>query len=206
MKFLSAFLDQFCLFRFMRRSGLWLMSFCRGFSARVCRYAKNNKMKKIEGHRLGYLKLRECLDWCQKIGIKVVTCYAFSIDNYKRPQEEVQSLMRLAKEKFREMKDENNRETSERKRAKVRIRILGKAELLPPDIQQIVEEMNRKFENEARRYQGASSDQPLILNICFSYGSFDEMTDAVNQLVESRPSPDSVPNLSVQSLEDRMQT
>lgn len=64
------------------------------------RFAKKNNVKKIEGHTKGFDKLAETLQWCLDLGIPEVTVYAFSIENFKRSPEEVETLMSLAKEKF----------------------------------------------------------------------------------------------------------
>lgn len=67
------------------------------------RYARDKLEKPITGHRDGYYKLKQMLDYCRILRVKVVTVYAFSIDNFNRPQHEVDSLMDLAAEKFVEM-------------------------------------------------------------------------------------------------------
>jgi len=67
------------------------------------RWAKKKCQEPIHGHRLGFDKMKEALRWCLELGVRVVTVYAFSIDNFKRPQDEVDSLMELSKEKFDEM-------------------------------------------------------------------------------------------------------
>lgn len=67
------------------------------FSSKPCRYARKRKIEVGDGHALGFEKLRETLDWCLDLGVEVVTVYAFSIENFKRSQEEVNTLMELAK-------------------------------------------------------------------------------------------------------------
>ncbi|RKO83872.1 Decaprenyl diphosphate synthase-like protein, partial [Blyttiomyces helicus] len=63
------------------------------------RFAKKLNVRTPEGHAVGSRKLEETLEWCLQLGVKVVTVYAFSIENFKRPQEEVDFLMNLAREK-----------------------------------------------------------------------------------------------------------
>lgn len=53
------------------------------------RYATKTKVEKVEGHSKGFEKLAECLQWCRELGVKEVTVYAFSIENFKRSKEEV---------------------------------------------------------------------------------------------------------------------
>ena len=69
------------------------------------RYAQHKGVQKIKGHEEGLDKLLEVLEWCLKLGIKVVTVYAFSIDNFNRPQEEVDGIMNLAEEKFAKLSE-----------------------------------------------------------------------------------------------------
>jgi ditrans,polycis-polyprenyl diphosphate synthase len=64
------------------------------------RFARGKGLSVPEGHKQGYMKLQETLQWCLRLGVKVVTVYAFSIDNFNRTQDEVDALMNLAEEKF----------------------------------------------------------------------------------------------------------
>uniref|UniRef100_H2YIH2 Alkyl transferase n=1 Tax=Ciona savignyi TaxID=51511 RepID=H2YIH2_CIOSA len=64
------------------------------------RYAVKKHVERIEGHSQGFDKLAEVLQWCQELGVKEVTVYAFSAENFKRSKEEVNSLMELARSKF----------------------------------------------------------------------------------------------------------
>lgn len=66
------------------------------------------KVKRDEGHTMGFTKLTETLQWCSQMGIKEVTVYAFSIENFKRSQDEVDTLMELAREKYNAVIDEKD--------------------------------------------------------------------------------------------------
>lgn len=70
------------------------------------RYAKTAHVQNIVGHMKGFDKLAETLQWCKELGIKEVTVYAFSIENFKRSKEEVDALMTLAREKFEKLLEE----------------------------------------------------------------------------------------------------
>lgn len=70
------------------------------------RYARTHHMEKIQGHKSGFDKLIEALSWCFTIEIKEVTVYAFSIENFKRSEDEVNGLFDLAREKFQKLLDE----------------------------------------------------------------------------------------------------
>eukprot|EP00126_Sphaerothecum_destruens_P002008 Sdes_comp15456_c0_seq1m4354 len=64
------------------------------------RYAKQMHVETCTGHSLGYYKLEETLNWCLQLGVKSVTVYAFSLENFNRNQAEVDGLMKLALDKF----------------------------------------------------------------------------------------------------------
>lgn len=86
------------------------------------RYANKTQVKRKEGHNKGFEKLAECLQWCREFGIREVTVYAFSIENFKRSKEEVDTLMELAREKYKKLLEEKERLMEEG----VRIRVIGK--------------------------------------------------------------------------------
>ena len=101
------------------------------------RYAKKHRLH--NGHVFGFEKLHEALEWCYDVGIRNVTVYAFSIENFKRPKEEVELLMTLAKEKFEYMLTKSYL----MKRNKVVVRVLGDLELLPQDLQILIKKVER---------------------------------------------------------------
>lgn len=132
------------------------------------RYAKAKNIDRIQGHVSGFEKLTEILDWCRELGINEVTVYAFSIENFKRTEEEVQGLMNLATEKFRRLLKEKDLI----KKHGVCIRILGNISLLPPELQQLVAEIMLFSKDHDRAF----------LNVCMAYTSHEEICDAVNTL------------------------
>lgn len=67
------------------------------------RYAEQRHLRKVEGHSFGYSKLIDALEWCLDLGVHCVSVYAFSIDNFKRSGEEVDTLMGLAEQKLAHM-------------------------------------------------------------------------------------------------------
>uniref|UniRef100_A0A3P8ULR0 Alkyl transferase n=1 Tax=Cynoglossus semilaevis TaxID=244447 RepID=A0A3P8ULR0_CYNSE len=98
------------------------------------RFAHINNMERQDGHTQGFNKLAETLRWCKHLNIPEVTVYAFSIENFKRTQEEVDGLMDLARQKFERLLEE--RENLEKHG--VCIRVLGDLNLLPLDLQQAI--------------------------------------------------------------------
>ncbi|XP_026558335.1 dehydrodolichyl diphosphate synthase complex subunit DHDDS [Pseudonaja textilis] len=132
------------------------------------RYAQKHKVKKLEGHSHGFAKLTQTLQWCLSLGIREVTVYAFSIENFKRTQEEVEGLMQLARQKFiRLLEEQENLE-----KHGVCIRILGDLTLLPQDIQELI----------AKVVLATKHYNTCFLNIGFAYTSRQEISNAVKEL------------------------
>lgn len=135
------------------------------------RFATKNSMRKSEGHAKGFEKLSETLQWCLEVGIREVTVYAFSIENFKRTQEEVDTLMGLAREKFEQLLNERDRLHEKG----ICIRVVGNLKLLPLDMQKTVAEavLMTKDNNNA------------ILNVALAYTSRDEIADSVRTIVKA---------------------
>ncbi|XP_043210418.1 dehydrodolichyl diphosphate synthase complex subunit DHDDS-like [Amphibalanus amphitrite] len=132
------------------------------------RYAKRNHIEKTEGHARGFTKLSETLKWCRDLGVTEVTVYAFSIENFRRPQSEIDGIMNLAREKFELLLKERDKLSEHG----VCIRFIGDLSLLPADIQrQTAEVMLMTRNNKAAR-----------LNIAFSYTAREEISRAVRDV------------------------
>ncbi|XP_056640561.1 dehydrodolichyl diphosphate synthase complex subunit DHDDS [Diorhabda sublineata] len=134
------------------------------------RYAKKTNVQKAVGHSKGFEKLAECLHWCRELGIKEVTVYAFSIENFKRSPDEVDALMELAKEKFRKIFEEKDKLMQEG----VCIRVIGNLSLLPEDLRKLIAEAALLTENNTKS----------ILNVAFSYTSREEMTYSLKTILQ----------------------
>ncbi len=130
------------------------------------RWAKKKLLNRISGHIKGVNPVREVVTTCRELGIKVLTLYAFSIENWKRPAEEVHALMELLKEYLQ-------KECAEMVRNNIRLNAIGRIEDLPPDVQAILDETRRKTQ------QG----QGMILNLALSYGGRSEILHAVQGIV-----------------------
>ncbi|KNC21748.1 hypothetical protein FF38_03971 [Lucilia cuprina] len=133
------------------------------------RYANSQHIRKIDGHSKGFDKLADCLRWCLDLGIREVTTFAFSIENYKRSEEEVNGLLDLAREKFSKLLEES----SKLQEHGVRIRVIGNLKLLPVDLQKLIAKAMLLTENNNK----------LFLNVAFSYTSRDEITQAVESVL-----------------------
>ncbi|XP_012263743.1 dehydrodolichyl diphosphate synthase complex subunit DHDDS [Athalia rosae] len=134
------------------------------------RYANRNGVKKIDGHSKGFDKLTETLQWCLELGIPEVTVYAFSIENFKRSEEEVNCLMDLARQKFQNLLDEREKLMEHG----VCIRVIGNLSITPKDVQKLMAEAMLLTKDNNRAF----------LNVAFSYTSRDEITHAVKDVVK----------------------
>ena len=133
------------------------------------RYAKKLKLSSGKGHEKGAEKLFDVVDWCLEFKIKELTLYTFSMQNFNRQKSEVKTLFFLFKKYFTKLKDDkkihNNR---------IRIRIIGRTHLFPPDLQKSIREITEKTKD----YDN------LIINFAMAYGGREEIVDAAKQISE----------------------
>ena len=130
------------------------------------RWAKKKMLNRISGHIKGVDAVREVVETCRELGIKILTLYAFSVENWKRPKEEVTALMGLLKEYLQ-------KETAEMVENNIRLCALGRLEDLPPDVQETLSETIK----ETERCEG------MILNLALSYGGRSEILHAVQTIL-----------------------
>lgn len=131
------------------------------------RWAKKRGLPVIEGHRQGYERFKEIVEYSRQKGVQTVTVYAFSTENWKRTEEEVRGLMDLLRFGI---KSEQNR----LKKENFRIKIIGRVTDLPVDIQESIQ----LAETDTAENTGGQ------LNIAISYGGQAEIVDAVNKALE----------------------
>lgn len=130
------------------------------------RWAQSQGKPRHEGHRAGTENLRRILKACSEFGIKILTIYAFSTENWGRPPAEVAFLMRILETVIdREMEDLHANG--------VQLRHIGHIEGLQPHLQKKVRQAIEKTRNNDR----------LILNVAFNYGGRDEIVSAVRRIV-----------------------
>ena len=143
------------------------------------RWAKNRGLPRQAGHVYGAKVFRTITQYCEKIGINYVTFYAFSTENWKRPQQEIDAIMDLLrdylKESLRDFKKEN-----------IRTLFIGERSALAPDIRELMEEAEASTAHK----------DGMVLNIALNYGGRDELVHAVRSLAEDvkagRLSPDDI--------------
>ena len=131
------------------------------------RWAKRQGLPRSAGHVAGAKTFKTIARYCNKISLEYLTVYAFSTENWKRPQAEVEGIMNLLRDYLKDaenFKDEN-----------IRVRFLGNREPLADDIKELM----LKNENDSKNATG------LNLNIAINYGGRDEITAAVKEIVKS---------------------
>lgn len=131
------------------------------------RWAKQRGLPRVAGHREGAESLREVLKVCAEIGVKYLTVYAFSTENWQRPQEEVDFLMSLFSQTI-------DRELDELIKNRVRLQFLGRLEKFSDSLRKKMEEAMQKTKSGDR----------ITLNVMVNYGGRAEIVDAVSKIVE----------------------
>jgi undecaprenyl diphosphate synthase len=130
------------------------------------RWARLRHKRRVEGHRAGIASVRDVIETSARLGLQVLTLYAFSVENWKRPKSEVSTLMSLLKRYLR-------LELATLLRNNIRFQVIGRMEELGPDVQSELERAMR----DTRHCSG------LLFNIALNYGGRAEITDAVRRLV-----------------------
>ncbi len=131
------------------------------------RWAKKRKMPRSVGHREGSNNLDKIAHFCGEIGIKYLTVYAFSTENWKRPKSEVDTLMDLLLDYLKNAEKHINGRS-------VRIRVIGDTSILRKEIQEQIVRVTKLTENNTG----------LTLNIAINYGGKDEIVHAVKELAK----------------------
>jgi undecaprenyl diphosphate synthase len=129
------------------------------------RWAKLRHKRRVEGHRAGIASVRDVVETSARLGLQVLTLYAFSVENWKRPKTEVSTLMALLKRYLR-------MELDTLLRNNIRFQVIGRMDELPTDVQK---ELQRGMDRTAHA-------TGLLFNIALNYGGRAEITDAVRRL------------------------
>jgi undecaprenyl diphosphate synthase len=130
------------------------------------RWAGKRFLPRVAGHKAGIVSVREAVETSARLGVKWLTLYAFSIENWKRPKSEVEALWRLLRIYLR-------KEIPALIENGVRLRALGRLDVLPEAAQADLENARRQTAHGTR----------MQLNLAINYGGRTEMIDAVNQLI-----------------------
>lgn len=129
------------------------------------RFAKSLNQNLWKGHEYGYKKVGKLLEWCKEQEISELTLYVFSIQNFNRPKEEFDYLMKLflkaANESFKQDTNED-----------LKVRFLGRLSLLPEDVQEAIKKIQEKTKHNSK----------YKLNIAIAYGGREEIEDALKKI------------------------
>ncbi len=129
------------------------------------RWAERRGMPRRYGHRYGAEAFKKIVRYCGDIGIKYVTVYAFSTENWSRPEKEVNSIMRLL-DKYLDECEKSFKDFD------IRMRVIG-------DVSRLDDSLSQKI----RRIEEITKDNSLTLCIAINYGGKDELVHAVNNLI-----------------------
>jgi tritrans,polycis-undecaprenyl-diphosphate synthase [geranylgeranyl-diphosphate specific] len=134
------------------------------------RYAKEFGLLVSEGHEKGREKLESILEWCMELGVRILTVYAFSTENVGRDRDEVEDLMRLFVQNFRNLAEDKRVH-----KHKIRVKVLGQKELLPKDLMEAIE----YAEDQTKDYN------EYFFNIAVGYGGREEIVHAIKKVAEA---------------------
>lgn len=159
------------------------------------RWAKKRGLPRVAGHRRGVETVREIVEDCAEVGVKYLTLYTFSTENWNRPKDEVSTLMRLLLKSLKERLDELNKND-------IKLTCIGNIDSLPSVVQkQLYEDIERTKNNKR-----------MTLNLALSYSGRWELLEAVRKIskkvADGELSPDSVQektiseNLTTKNLPD----
>jgi len=134
------------------------------------RWAKNKGLFSLEGHRKGLDNVQKIGDYCTKKGVKILTLYTFSTENWKRSKKEVNYLMKLL------VKSLSKKNIQEFHKKKIKLQIIGQKERLPQALQKKIKEAEELTKNNKER----------ILNLAISYGGRPEIIQAVKNIIKNK--------------------
>ena len=146
------------------------------------RWAKQRGLPRTAGHAAGGEAFRRIANYCRTLGVKYLTVYAFSTENWKRPQAEIDAIMNLLRDYLKES-------LSDFKHENICTRFIGDRTMLAPDIQELMAEAE----------ESTADKTGMILNIAINYGGRAEIVHALRELVSDGVSPEEITEQSVEA-------
>jgi len=131
------------------------------------RWAKQKGIHTLEGHKQGYNNLLDFSEWCKQRGIKVLTAFGFSTENWNRSKEEVNYLMKLLESCLSDNLAKYNKDG-------VRVKVIGQRERLPKSLQKAIKKTEAATKN----------NQNLFLNLAISYGGKWDILNAIKEIIK----------------------
>ena len=133
------------------------------------RFAKRLMLEPWKGHEYGKEKLKKLFEWCKEFGVRELTLYCFSMQNFNRPKKEFDYLMKIFIDAAKEaLEDKRVREN------KIRIRVIGRKHLLPKEVQLAL----ARLEEATKDYDG------YLINLAIAYGGREEIIDGIKKLAK----------------------
>jgi undecaprenyl diphosphate synthase len=131
------------------------------------RWAARRRLPRVAGHRAGVGPVRSTVETCARLGVRILTLYAFSVENWKRPRAEVETLWRLLRFYLR-------KELPELQKNDIRLQAIGRLDALPPDVRRELDAV----------VDATAANRGLLVNLAINYGGRTEIVDAVNSIIE----------------------
>ncbi len=134
------------------------------------RWAKEKGLPAFEGHRQGLEKVKKAVIWAKNRGIKILTLFVFSTENWRRSKTEVDFLMRLLRQAF------NKKNIQSIHREGIKIQAIGQRERLPKPLQETIKDVEELTKD----------NKGMVLNFALSYGGRAEIAEAVKKIIEKK--------------------
>jgi undecaprenyl diphosphate synthase len=132
------------------------------------RWANRRSLPRVAGHRAGVGPVRSTVETCARLGVKVLTLYAFSVENWKRPRAEVETLWRLLRYYLK-------KELPDLQKNGIRLQAIGRLEALPLPVRRELESV----------IEATSLNRRLLVNLAINYSGRSEIVDAINTVIEN---------------------
>ncbi|HCC60008.1 MAG: di-trans,poly-cis-decaprenylcistransferase [Candidatus Staskawiczbacteria bacterium RIFOXYC1_FULL_37_43] len=139
------------------------------------RWAKQKGIASLDGHKQGYNNLLDFSEWCKNRGVKVLTAFGFSTENWNRSKEEVSYLMKLLESCLADNLEKY-------KKDQVRVRVIGQKDRLPEPLQNAINTVENETKNNSK----------LFLNLAISYGGKWDILQAVKKIIKNKVPADKV--------------
>ena len=132
------------------------------------RFARKKRLPRFKGHEHGIKNVQNIIKWCHELGVKELSLYTFSTENFKRAKKEVDFLFMLYRKELKSLQKKENKQENPK------VRFVGKLDLFPRDIYKgMIDVMRRTKGNKG-----------IIVNFCIAYGSRLEIVEGVKKIVE----------------------
>ena len=131
------------------------------------RWAAKRLLPRVAGHKAGIGPVRSAVETCARMGVKVLTLYAFSVENWKRPRHEVETLWRLLRFYLRQ-------ELPDLQKNEIRLQAIGRLDALPPQVRRELE----------AAIDATAQNRRMLVNLAINYGGRSEIVDAVNSILD----------------------